>query len=249
MKKNGIQLPNSTPVLIIELAFPDNSITKKTLMNDNSNLTEVKIEPSSRVKSRKKGVLAYSENPFWKPHEVEIGRKKVTIASGYVAKNETGETQHIAGIHRIEEVDEEKFIKLFTQNMHVFFDLTPVSLKLLQCVLALVQDKPRCLGINLDWLDLEDYAKKKGFKTSRTSYHRALKEMIEKGILAESERSGYFWINVHLFFNGDRMVFITEYRKKGENSAKNVKAKEIDPRQYSLLDAPQNDAENQAKID
>lgn len=224
-----VEMPFVAPKMKIGIRLSDTSITKNHAMNENTEkkellnnnkLTEITIAPSERVKSRKKGVLAYPQNPFWKPYEVDIGKKKVTIDSGYVTKNETGETQHIAGIHRVEEVDEERFIKLFTQNMHVFFDLSPASQKLLQCVLSLVQDKPRCLGINLDWIDMEDYAKKFSFKTSRTSYHRALHEMISKGFLAESERSGYFWINVHLFFNGDRMVFITEYRKKHTKAIK-----------------------------
>lgn len=198
-------------------------------MSDNSNLetfpsiiTEKQKEvlPSVRVKSRKKGVVAYAENPFWKPVEVEIGRKKVTINSGFVAKNDTGETTHIAGLHRIEEVDEDQFIKLYTKNLNVFFDLTPASQKLLQCVLRLVQANPRCIGIHLDWMDMQDYAAEFDFKYSRASYHRALHEMLEKGFLAESERSNYFWINPHLFFNGDRMVLVTEYRKKKRPNAK-----------------------------
>lgn len=203
-------------------------------MNDNSPLTtfpadltekQKEVLPSNRVKSRKKGVIAYAENPFWKPVEVEIGKKKVTINSGFVAKNDTGETTHVAGLHRIEEVDEDQFIKLYTKNLNVFFDLTPASQKLLQCVLKLVQENPRCIGIHLDWIDMLDYSASVGFKYSRASYHRALHEMLEKGFLAESERSNYFWINPHLFFNGDRMVLVTEYRKKHRPDATPTPAK------------------------
>jgi hypothetical protein len=201
-------------------------------MNDNSRLTtfpanlaeatekKKEVLPSNRVKSRKKGVIAYPENPFWQPVEVEIGRKKVTINSGFVAKNDTGEITHTAGLHRIEEVDEDQFIKLYTKNLNVFFDLSLASQKLLQCVLKIVQANPRCVGIHLEWLDMEDYATSIGFKYSRTTYHRALHEMLEKGFLAESERISYFWINPHLFFNGDRMVLVTEYRKKHRPDAK-----------------------------
>ena len=38
--------------------------------------------------------------------------------------------------------------------------------------------------------------------------------MLDKGFIAESEHPNFYWINPHLFFNGDRMVFINEYRKK-----------------------------------
>lgn len=213
---------------------PSDSTTELVKMNE-------EVQPSTRVKSRKKDVEAYPVNPFWKPHEVEIGRKKVTIAGNMVMKADTGETTHLAGVHRIEEVDEDQFIKLYTRNMHVFFDLSPGSQKLLQCVLSIVQKRPRCQGIYLEWLDMEDYAKQVGFGYSRSTFHRALHEMIQKGFLAESERSNYFWINPHLFFNGDRMVFVTEYRKKHERlkatpkAALENEAPLVDPRQIPIF--------------
>lgn len=212
-----------------DVSSTDNPITKKKLMNDNTpgkdvllvnNPTEITIEPSSVVKSRKKGILAYPKNPFWRPHEVAIGTKKVTIDSGYVTKDATGQTLDFAAIHRVEIVDEDRFVKLFTQNMHHFFDLTPASQKLLQYVLLEVQDNPRCEGIYVEWIQVQKFIEKFNYKMGRATYHRAILEMLEKGFLAESERANYFWINVHLFFNGDRMVFIQEYRKAPKARAK-----------------------------
>lgn len=174
---------------------------------------------STRVNSRKKGVLAYSKNPFWDPYSVDIGQKKVTIAGGFITQPETGETTHHAGIHRVEFVDEDKFIKLFTQNLRVFFDLTPASQKVLQCVLHALQDSPNKDGIFLPWFALEDYSKQHDMKISRATFHRALSEMLSKGFLAESEHANFYWINPHLFFNGNRMVFVSEYVKlsRGKN--------------------------------
>jgi hypothetical protein len=48
----------------------------------------------------------------------------------------------------------------------------------------------------------------------RPSFQRALKELLEKGFIAESTRPSMFWFNPNLFFNGDRMTFIHEYRRK-----------------------------------
>lgn len=171
---------------------------------------------STRVTSRKKGVSAYSKNPFWDPYSVEIGQKKVTIAGGFIAQPETGETTHHAGIHRVEFVDEDRFIKLFTQNLRIFFDLSPASQKVLQCVLHTLQDSPNKDGIFLPWFAVDDYSKNHGMKISRATFHRAVKEMLEKGFLAESENANFYWINPHLFFNGNRMVFISEYVKLGK---------------------------------
>lgn len=168
---------------------------------------------STRVKPRKHGVVAYSKNPFWKPYEVAVGTKKVTIAGGFLTSGETGESIQHAGIHRVEFVDEDRFVKLFTQNIKVFFDLTPASQKVLQCVLATLQENPNAEGIHLPWFAVEDYTKANHLKISRASFHNAMREMLAKGFVAESEHPNFYWINPHLFFNGDRMTFITEYRR------------------------------------
>ena len=43
-----------------------------------------------------------------------------------------------------------------------------------------------------------------------------MKELLEKKFIAEAVQPHKFWINPHLFFNGDRMTFIREYRIKTE---------------------------------
>lgn len=171
---------------------------------------------SLNTKSRKKDVIVYSKNPFWETTQVKIGTKRVTIAGGYIAKEKTGEVidEHIAGIHRIEAVDEARFIKLFTQNSALFFDLNRPAQKLLRFILFCVQSNPGKDGIWFTWRDIETWIESEKVKgLSRPSYHRALAELLQKKLLAESERPNFYWINPHVFFNGDRMVFIQEYRK------------------------------------
>lgn len=183
-------------------------------------------QASTRVKPRKKGIIAYAKNPFWKPFEVKVGTKKVTIAGGLVTSPETGETMHHAGVHRVEWVDEDRFVKLFTQNLKAFFGLSPVSQKVLQCLLATLQEHPNAEGIHLPWFTVEDYSQQHNIKISRSSFHRALRDMLDKGFIAESEHPNFYWINPHLFFNGDRMVFINEYRKKINGKAPEIEASE-----------------------
>lgn len=200
------------------------------------------VEISTRVSSRKKGVSAYAKNPFWRPTEVQVGKKRVTIAGGLVANPGTGESIEHAGIHRVEYVDEEKFVKLFTQNLKVFFDLTPASQKVLQCVLAALQGSINADGIHLPWFVVEEHSKKNELKISRASFHRALKEMLDKGFIAESEHPNFYWINPHLFFNGDRMTFISEYRKRDADrneamlTAKKKRAKNTEKTEAELLE-------------
>lgn len=204
-------------------------------MTSNASDAENRALVSTRVTSRKKGISAYAKNPFWDPYSVEIGQKRVTIAGGFITQPETGETTQHAGIHKVEFVDEDRFVKLFTQNLRVFFDLSSASQKVLQCVLHTLQESPNRDGIFLPWFAVEDYGKIHDMKVSRATFHRALREMLEKGFLAESEHPSFYWINPHLFFNGNRMTFITEYVKltKTGNGKVGKTAKEP-PQQLTL---------------
>lgn len=194
-----------------------------SVLADSQETTDAEAIVSKRVKPRKQGVAAYTKNPFWKPTEVKVGTRKVTISGGFVANSETGEGMHHAGIHRVEWVDEDRFVKLFTQNLKAFFDLTPATQKVLQCVIASLQKTPNADGIWLPWFEVEDFSIEHDLKISRASFQRAMKEMLQKGFIAESENQNFYWINPHLFFNGDRMVFINEYRKEQKRNRPRAK--------------------------
>ena len=49
---------------------------------------------------------------------------------------------------------------------------------------------------------------------SKASFHRAVKEMLDKSFIAETVLPGLFFINPNLFFNGDRVRFVNEIKRK-----------------------------------
>lgn len=183
-------------------------------MDENS---EKELNPgavSAAGKSRKKDVTVYAKNPFWQATHVKIGTKKVTMAGGFVAKDDTGETISVAGVHRVEEVDEDQFVKLFTRNSALFFDLNKPAQKMLWFILLQLQSQPGRDGVWILWRDVEDWIQQKEITgLSRPNYHRAIAELLHKKLIAESDRTNFYWINPHVFFNGDRLVYIQEYRK------------------------------------
>jgi hypothetical protein len=168
--------------------------------------------------SRKKGITVFKENPFWDPTEVRVGTKMIRVAGGRHISEDGEEITH-SGVHLIKHVDKEEFVKLYTKNMKVFFDLKPTSQKLLQSVLGFVQKNPGCDAIYLHWFEVDAYMKANELKMSKASFHNAMREMLGKGFLAESEAPNQYWINPHLFFNGDRMTFINEFRIKATSKA------------------------------
>lgn len=163
--------------------------------------------------SRKKGIVSYSENPFWDATTVKVGRKKITVGGGtHVA--ETGEAVAHSGIHVVRETDSEEFVKIYTKNVRAIFDLKPTTQRVVQYLMVELQKTPNADAIYLAWIGAEEYFSHEDLKVSRPSFQRALKELLDKGFIAESVRPNMFWFNPNLLFNGDRMTFVHEYRRR-----------------------------------
>ncbi len=162
---------------------------------------------------KRKNVLAYKENPFWEPTEIKVGKKRITVAGG-THIGDGGEVLAHSGVHVVREVDETEFLKLYTKNVKAIFDLKPSAQRVLEYLMVELQKTPNADAIYLAWIGAEDYFSEHHVKMSRSSFYNALKALIDKGFLAESTRTNMFWFNPNLFFNGNRMTFIHEYRKK-----------------------------------
>lgn len=169
------------------------------------------------VKSRKRGVVAYAENPFVESSTVTTRRKRTVVVKGgkAIVDSDTGQTEDLAEVVMVREVDDQQFVKLFTANLKVFFDLSPVAMKLLQVVLHQVQRTPNHDQIMLNLALVEAYfTSTHQSPLSKTSFHRGIRELLDKKFLAESVLTGLYFINPHLFFNGDRVRFVQEFRRK-----------------------------------
>ena len=53
-----------------------------------------------------------------------------------------------------------------------------------------------------------------------------MRELIDKGFVAPTEAVAWYWLNPDFMWNGDRLAFVREYRRKGGKFA--------DPRQDEL---------------
>lgn len=164
------------------------------------------------VPGKRKNVLAYPENPFWEKTEIKIGSKMVKVSGGKHI-NGDGESISHSGIHVVREVDENEFVKIYTKNIRAIFDLKPTAQRVLQYLMTELQKTPNADAIYLAWVGADEYFCENDIKASRASFHRALSELIQKGFLAESTKPNMFWFNPNLFFNGNRLTFVHEYRK------------------------------------
>ena len=179
------------------------------------------INEEQVIHTRKKGVMAYATNPFWDKTEIKVGTKRITVAGGTHISNE-GEAVSLSGVHVIREVDESEFLKVYTKNINAIFDLKPTTQRVLQYLMVELQRTPNADAIYLAWLGASDYFSEQDLNVSRASFQRAMIELLSKGFIAESRMPNMFWFNPNLFFNGSRMTFIHEYRRKPTPETKKV---------------------------
>lgn len=165
--------------------------------------------------SRKKGVLAYRDNPFVNNMEITTTKKRLNV--GRLADHmdrSTGEVLDVAEVCHIREVDDAQFIKLYTQNLKAFFDLKPATFKVLQVVLHELQGVIGNDRVCIHYEICQQYCEDHNFKVSKSAFYTAMGELLDKKFLAESTIPSLYFINPNLFFNGDRARFVTEIRRK-----------------------------------
>lgn len=171
--------------------------------------------------SRRQGVVSHRENPFITADTAITTRNKRIVVSGgkAIVDLQTGELENVAEIVMVKQVDSEQFVKLFTQNLKAFFNLTPVTMKLLHVLLSQVQKAPNTDRVMLNLVVMQDFfTQNKDEPMSKASFHRSVRELLDKGFIAETMLGGLYFINPNLFFNGDRVRFMTEIRRTKERA-------------------------------
>lgn len=180
--------------------------------------SHVPVRSNAPASTDESGKTKWASNPFWGAFELSTRRKKETInEDGLVVVNtSTGDRTGTAEVSRIFEVDKDRFVKVFADHLKVFFDLSPTGIKLLQVIMHEMGQDPNNDYVYLSASSVVDHLKKTGKKYSPASYYRARDELLAKGFIAESVRIHIYWINPALFWNGDRVKFITELRPAPE---------------------------------
>lgn len=162
----------------------------------------------------RKALKKYDVNPLVQPRELVMKERTVKVGSARELVDTTsGEICNVNAIYQRKIVDSEKFAKVYLDGVAKTFELGSAARKVFTVVLRVCQkDTDR---IYLNWMIVEE-AEPSGL--SERTFQRGIAELIAKGFIAASTMPSMFWINVHLFFNGDRVKFITEYVR--ENTSK-----------------------------
>jgi hypothetical protein len=170
------------------------------------------------------GQTVYPSNPSV-PDASDISkRKRVKIGNehrGVVIDGGTGEIFNPGGaaFYEYEEIDKERFVKLYLAGLKQAVGLSKAGLAVFQLVYDQMRENKGRDHVLLT-------AIQSGLV--QQTFSRGLRELIDRGFLFRSENPTLFWVNVQFMFNGDRLAFVKGYKLKG-----------ADPRQSELpLDEP-----------
>lgn len=168
-------------------------------------------------------------NPLLDPNVVSMKRKLVQsgLSEKTLVDAETGEIAAAAVIKSIEDKDSDEFVKVFAAGIAAAYDLSRTGQRVFQAVLQEYERTPMSRGfadsIYLAWFG--DGLSGKSIDMSEKTFNRGLRELLDKRFIAPRSPNTY-WTNPALFFKGDRVLFVKEYRRKV--SAKQTDAEKLE---------------------
>lgn len=168
------------------------------------------------IKTLKKRLASPDRNPFGTANEITTRTLKKVIANTRtpLMNIETGEVNYYNSIHKIEEKDSEHFVKVYAAGMSASFELSTTAQKVFAAILDQYLKTPISGGY-ADSLELYWYGdgiEGRDVGMSERTFQRGLRELIEMSFLWPRKGSSY-WVNPGMFFKGDRVLFIKEYRR------------------------------------
>ena len=170
-------------------------------------------------------VIRFKTNPFLQDLVVNLREKQVRLGSldnntHILIDQSNGSTQ---GTHLVtyRHVDNEQFLKLFTKNIALTFDLTSPGIKAFNVLCWAVQIGAIAKDeVALDSFALEEFLSAHRERTpplkdfSLATFKRGLAELETAQLIAKTIRKGRYFVNPSFVFNGDRVAFSTVIERK-----------------------------------
>ncbi|MBW4597527.1 MAG: hypothetical protein KME46_32680 [Brasilonema angustatum HA4187-MV1] len=162
----------------------------------------------------KHGIPIYLSNPSI-PDVAEIKKGKRaqigTETKGLVVDTSSGEILGHGGAiaYEWEEVDKERFVKLYLSGLKQAAGLKKAGLSVFELVYNHLRNRKEQDTVPLD-------VKTSGL--AKTTYYSGLRELLEKQFLFRSPNPGLFFVNIRFMFNGDRLAFVKGYKLKSSTA-------------------------------
>ena len=160
------------------------------------------------------------KNPLIEANAIEVKKRYVHASRGRdLVDPLTGELHSVAKVHTVAEKDDEEFVKVFAEGVKAMYGLKKGAFRVFQAILEEYQKTKMSGGyadsIYLNWFDGKLCGREIGM--SERTFQNGFKELLLAGFLAPKSPNLY-WVNPALFFKGNRVAFIREYRRAANPS-------------------------------
>ena len=157
----------------------------------------------------------YERNPFLNDMEDDMQpRNKIVFGKStddrLLVTTDGGEIDGKVFFGRIKKVDSSQFRKVYVDNLKAFFGLSQNEYRVLFYILKTI--KPNIDTFYFSMSDCMDFTE---YKT-HVPITKALAKLLDLRFIARHKEKGWYFINPTIFFNGDRITFLTQYVKSEE---------------------------------
>lgn len=171
-------------------------------------------------------VTRHKTNPFLEDMLIPMKGKQIRLTrigkdDNVLINQGTGE---VLGTHvtTYKKVDGAQFIKLFTANVSMAFDLNSPGIKAFTLLMWSIQHRALSKDeVPLDAIVMHEFIeanskKESPLRLSTATFMRGLAELVKAQIIAKTMRQGWYFINPNFIFNGDRIAFTTVIERNAE---------------------------------
>ena len=178
---------------------------------------------SEEISQESRRLPRFKTNPFLENMVVPVKERRVQLSKlgkddNVLLNQKTGE---FLGTHvtTFKKVDSQQFIKLFTQNIALTFDLSSSGIKAFGVLAWSMQHRALSKDeVDLDILTLDSFLEEnENLKLSTATFKRGLNELEKARIIAKTLRKGRYFINPNFVFNGDRIAFTTVIERNSKS--------------------------------
>ena len=178
-------------------------------------MTEMR-QAAPLVIREKQGIPVYAANPSVPAADSIAKRKQRRIGNeqkGLVIDSGSGEVlgRGAAVMYEWEEVDQERFVKLFIGGLKKAAGLSKTGLQIFEVVYHQMRQNPNSDTVQLSLWNAEKFIKGINDRT----YQRGVRELLKHEIIYRSPHDGTFFVDINCMFNGDRLAFVKGYHLKG----------------------------------
>lgn len=165
--------------------------------------------------------IKYETNPSIVPTAEKLVTKKnkVLFKNGNAALVDasTGELAgHLQRVFISEvEVDTEKFIKVYANSLDELMNLSSAGIKVFKLIYLELLNKPNIDNVTLDFNALKTLNK---WEFAQSTFISGINDLTQKKIIFKALNPAQYWINIEIFFNGDRVSVIKSYRLKQQST-------------------------------